>query len=220
VDQSTKSFPPADGVSSSRDLVLLWCLWLLGSWSVCVVDFGQAASRWMVFSCMVGLMLMWPVFRLSQSAGRPISAGSVLWDWLCLNMVLQAAIWPLHVTALWSVEQALWLAVAMAGWSMLTGLLLLICSGWASGPGRMAGTVMCLLLIVGEPVAMAALAGARISGAWSMRVSPIDTLWALTERPARVWPMQVIGVVAVAIVGWLTVGLARTVTRSAGSQGN
>lgn len=183
---------------------------------MCVADGGQAASRWMVFSCMIGLMLIWPVFRLSQNVGRAIPAESILWDWLCLNMVLQAVIWPLHVTASWSVEQALWLIVALAGWSLLTGLLLLICSGWTSGSGRAVGAVMCLLLVLGEPVAMAALAGARLSGAWSMRVSPINTLWALTERPARVWPMQILGVAAAAIASWLIVGLARSVARSTG----
>ena len=187
---------------------------------MCVAGVAHAASRSMVFSCMIGLMLMWPVFRLCQNSDRTISGESILWDWLCLNMVLQAVIWPLHVTASWSVAQALWLIVALAGWGLLTGLVLLICGGWTSSLGRAAGTVMCLLVIVGEPVAMTALAGTRLLGPWSMRVSPIDTLWALTDRPARVWPMQVLGVALAAIIGWLIVGLVRAVGRSTGDTRN
>ena len=183
---------------------------------MCVVDGGPAASRSMAFSCMIGLMLMWPVFRLSQNIDYAISGESILWDWLCLNMVLQAVIWPLHVTASWSVPQALWLVVALAAWGLLTGLVLLICGRWTSGLGRASGAAMCLLVIVGEPVVMVVLAGARFLGPWSMRISPIDTLWALTDRPARVWPMQVLGIAVAAIAGWLIVGLARAVRRSAG----
>ena len=170
-----------------------------GGWSV--------GSPWMVVSCMTGLMLMWPALRLGQNIGRAMSAEQVLWDWVCLILVVQVVIWPLRVSADWSMAQVVWLDVALSGWSLATGLLLLVCSGWTSGAGRTAGMAACLLLVLGEPLLMAGLAWAGVCGVWSMWVSPIDTLWALTSRPASIWPAHILGVTAAAVAGWVAATL-------------
>ena len=185
----------------------MWCLWLLGSWLASGSDGAQVASRRMVFACLTGLMLMWPVLRLAQSSGRPLKAEAVLWDWFCLNLVMQAVIWSLHVSAEWSLAQAFWLDAACAGWSLLTGLLLLAGGGWTSAPGRVAALGLCVLLVLGEPLLMAVVSAGRSGVLWVMWLSPIDTIWALTDRPPRILPAHVIGVAAVAAGGWLGAGL-------------
>jgi len=164
----------------------------------------------MVFSCLTGAMVMWPVLRLSQNMGRAISAGLLLWDWLCLNMVLQAVIWPLCITAQWTSQQALWLVAALAAWSLLSGLVLLVSGCWTSALGRVAGMLLCLLLLLGEPLLMACFASAHLSGVWSMWISPIDTFLLLTGSPMRVCGAHIIGVAVAAVLGWLAVLIARS----------
>ena len=127
----------------------------------------------MVFSCLTGVMVMWPVLRLSQNMGQAVSAGLLLWDWLCLNMVLQAVIWPLCVTSGWTSQQALWLVAALAAWSLLSGAALLAAGCWTSVLGRVAGTLLCLLLVLGEPLLMACLACAHVGSVWSMWISQV-----------------------------------------------
>ena len=198
----------APAESSARDLVLLWCLWLLGSWLVSGLGGWQvAAPRWMVFASLTGFMLMWPALRLGQDLGWALSAGVVLWDWFCLNLVFQAVVWPLQVSAEWTLAQALWLDGALAGWSLLTGLVLVGVGRWTSPAGRVAAMGLCLLLVLGEPLLLAIMSLARLGAVWPMWISPIDTVWALTEEPARIWPPHVAGVMAVAAAGWLLVVL-------------
>ena len=56
---------------SNREVVIGWCIWLMGSW---VVNYDLSSplptARWMVFSSLVGMTLVWPAWRLS--AGRPL----------------------------------------------------------------------------------------------------------------------------------------------------
>ena len=172
----------------------------------------------MIVSCMTGLMLMWPALRLGQNIRRPMSAGHVLWDWLCLVLIVQVVIWPLRVSTEWTVAQVVWLDVALGGWSLATGLLLLICSGWTSGAGRTAGMLVCLLLVLGEPLLMAGLTWTGICGVWPMWVSPIDTLWALTSRPVVIWPGHILGVTAAAVAGWIVVAVGRKAASTANTR--
>lgn len=69
------------------ELVLYWCLWLLGSWAVTRWLAPTAvAGRLMVFAMLFGLLVLWPAYRLSQrgphgqwasgAPGPPGSSGS------------------------------------------------------------------------------------------------------------------------------------------------
>ncbi|MEX2213783.1 MAG: hypothetical protein WD768_06635 [Phycisphaeraceae bacterium] len=51
---------------SSRELLLGWCFWLLGSWFVLGLGLDGTPVRWMIFSAMIGMLMLWPLFRLSQ----------------------------------------------------------------------------------------------------------------------------------------------------------
>jgi hypothetical protein len=74
-----------DSDPSSRELLLGWCLWLLGSWLLLGMGLRGTPIREMVFASMFGMMLLWPAFRLSQDGrwrrwwvphGEPSEAGS------------------------------------------------------------------------------------------------------------------------------------------------
>ena len=212
---------------------MCWCLWLLGSWGVILLlDSPVPAARWMVFAAMAGMMLLWPLLRLSQAPapaeeGRAaaLAARQALKDWLSLNLVFQAVAWPLQLTAGWRLSQTAWLSGAMAAWTLLSAALV----AWGcrrTGPGaRTAAMILCVLLLLGEPLALAGLnvlAGYRgpgLTGAghtggisWPMYVSPIDALWAATDSrfnwDADRWGPRILGVGGAALLAWW--GLARS----------
>jgi len=210
-----------------RELVLAWCLWLLGGLMVTwAMDMPAAEMiRWMVIGSLIGMMLLWPTFRLSQSPGglenppdektsgqvpNPASDPAqdtlitpmvILRDWFFLILVFQAVIWPLRLTAQWSTLQTVWLDAAVAAWTLLSAVL--IAWGCLSNRGRdrTLAMVLCLLLLFGEPIAMWLVnLGASPPGAphysWTMRISPFETVWTLTHLTA-------VNVSRPSQIGWL-----------------
>src|SRR5206468_387657 len=120
--------------------------------------------------------------RRQLSGARPIVR--VLVDWFSLNLVLQAVIWPLRLIADWPLSQTLWIDAALAGWSLLAGLLVAWGCRSNRGGDRTAVMLLCMLIVLGEPAALAVLgAAAPRSGVhWVMRISPVQTLYHLTAQ--------------------------------------
>lgn len=222
-----------------RELVLIWCLWVLGSWAV-TLGFNppELAMRRMIYACMIGMMLLWPVWRLSLDSrwrrsrpGQvPASDGEtstnerlktpffgpalVFRDWLSLNVVFQAVVWPLRISALWSLGQTIWLDAAVACWTLLTAALVAWGCCSRHGGRRTVAMLLCVLVILGEPLVMGLLnlgSGSEMSGGitWAMRVSPLHTLWVLAGSPqawtVQPWAMHVLLVGLAAAAGWLIV---------------
>ena len=194
--------PPAH----TRPLVLGWCLWLLGAWSVALfIDSTTPAVRWMVFSVLTGLMMIWPAVRLSQmnfdEAAKHGGAQTLL-DWLCLMLVLQAVIWPLRFSAQWSFTQTWWLDSAIMGWSALTALIIAWGRRSARPWTRSVAMGGCVGLLLGEPALMI-----LVSGHWMLKISPIQTVWALSLPPKQFvlepWITHVVAAAAAAMIGWL-----------------
>lgn len=224
-----------------RLLIISWCLWLLVSWSITLaIGSPVHAVRWVVFSAAFGLMAVWPALRLSQrlggwrcdkglghamELGAPLRLLATLLDWTCMLMVFQVVVWPLMLVGRWSVQQTLWLDLAVLAWSLLSAALVgmgrLSSAGWA----RVLAMVLCVLLWVGEPAWMA-LGGAgfadpaNVSG-WQMRISPIQALWELTTTvrpfdPAG-WIPAVISTATAAGLAWvLLAGMAWWIREDAG----
>ncbi len=197
----------------SKGLVLGWCLWLLGSWAVLLPMEGAAwAVRGMIVSGLVGMMLLWPLVRLSESpaegavqAPRWLLVLGVLVEWLSLMAVFQAVVWPLRVTGEWGLAQTLWLDGAVASWSLMTAALLAMGVQSRRSVGRSGVMALCVLLLLAEPMWM----GLAETEGWVMRVSPLATVWALTS-PGRQWQSDpwvghVIGAACAAAAMWTVV---------------
>ncbi len=224
----------------TRELVLCWCLWLIGTWLVLASTLGWArltgglgwspSYRWMVFSAMIGLMCLWPAVRLSQGladvAGNDAKAtrdfpalGPVWRDWLALNAVFHAVLWPMKVLSQWSVEQTLWIAVAMLAWSLLAGLIIAWGRCGQSGSMRTLAMLGCVGIVVAEPALMALTTTLRGDGfvAGPMRLSPVETLWQLSVRPAIYmpdpWAYHALAVALAALLGWAVLAILRPLRR-------
>jgi hypothetical protein len=179
--------------------------WLVGT----SIDHYIHATRWLLFACMFGLMIMWPAMRLSQEIDPRLAPSQILWDWFSLNLAFQVVIWPMKVSAQWNTAQTLWLDAAMAVWSLLVGVVLAWAMRRGTGRDRIAGMVICVLICFGEPAIAALLSMTQNAGNtwhWPILLSPIETLILLTANPPMVAPIHILGIAMLAMAGWLTLG--------------
>ncbi|MEM9415028.1 MAG: hypothetical protein AAGA29_06050 [Planctomycetota bacterium] len=190
-----------------RIVIIAWCFWLLGSWaSSWLADTGLPRVRWMLFTGLLGMMLVWPALRLSQPVharepGR--GAAQAFLDWLAMVLVFQAVIWSLRLIAGWTIARGYWLDAAFVSWTLLTAVVV----GWGrsspSGWVRTVAYVLCLGIVLAEPLSLVLFG---VPGAEAMRVSPLQTFWALTHLPAHAsldpWDGRIIVVGVSAVLGW------------------
>jgi len=177
--------------------------------------------RAMMLLVMVGLLLLWPALRLSQDrwasqsrtmmllSGRsgPIS---VLMDWLGLALIAQAVVWSFKITANWTVHQTLWIDAAVLSWSLLAAALVAWGVQWRGNIPRAVAMLLCVGLFWGEPLVYS-LMTPRLADSppWRMRISPLQTIWHLSE-PGGLWSVepwhtQVLAVAVAAVVAWVLV---------------
>ena len=190
-----------------RVVIIAWCFWLLGSWGAAwLADTGLPRVRWMLLSGVLGMMVVWPALRLSQAVhprepGR--GAFQIFLDWLAMIVVFQAVIWSLHLIAGWSLSRGYWLDSAIVSWTLLSALIVAWGRMSESGWVRTGAMALCLGVVLAEPV-LGVLGLYR--DAVGMRVSPLETLWALTNLPERaplgVWQERIVVVGLAALLGW------------------
>lgn len=193
-------------------VVLGWCVLLIGTWLAAMwLDSPVPSARWLMLTALMGLMLVWPAARLGEDRWR-MSPAAVAVEWLCLVLVLQAVVWPLRIISGWRMDQTVWLDGAVLAWSFLSAAVVALGMQFRSGMGRTAAMVVCVLLVLGEPMALALAAVVRGGGPlWAMRVTPISTVWALTHPMANVslapWPGRVMTAGAAAVAAWVVVAM-------------
>ncbi len=236
---------------ASKGLVLLWCLWLMGNWLIISrVDTSFASFRWMMMAIMIGLVVLWPMYRLSQDhpdtdpapepvrkkpfiyfgtfeSAYPMRPGVVFTDWLCLNLVLQAILWPLYlgpqwsaifagvqgkdpvidVDTRWSVQQTMWMGLDVAAWSLLAGCVIVLGCRARTSKGRGLAMLCAIALVLGEPLLMWVLnLISPIWLGWPMVVTPIRSFWEISGQPndwnGRYWVPILQVTVSVAVGAW------------------
>jgi len=148
---------PAPALLLPRGLILLSAVWLIGSW---VIAFGprtpvqpSSASftpgvRLMTLCLTFGLMIAWPLLRLSQQA-TPWPYRKVILDLVSLLALVQVVLWPMRIVTNWPASRVAAIDATVAGWLLLAGALVASAiSSSRTGPRTLAmlGCVgMCLL---------------------------------------------------------------------------
>ncbi len=196
----------ADG-QGIRVIVRGWCLRLIGTWVAALwTTSAVPASRWMLVASAAGLTVVWPVVRLSlDSPHRMKPAVLALVDLLALAGLHHAVIWPLALTAGWETRQAAWIDAAVLAWSLLSAAMVALGIQAGQALPRVIAATLCILLLFGEPLFIA-LFTAPEPGTVMMRISPLQTLWALSEegrqwtRPP--WQLNVIVAAVAALLAW------------------
>jgi len=209
------AFPARD--LRRRAVIFLACGWMLGSWLLALgLDSAPVASRWMVFGCLFGLLLIWPAIRLSQGTARDrcsrADLGVVFADWVKLGLLLQLVIWPLWLSAEWRPRQALWLSGGLLAWSLLAGAIL----AWGRAGGgarRTLAMILCLALLLAEPALMGLLSAGGGPTGWVMRVSPLEMAWTLTASGGwewtDFWRQRITWVFVAAALAWIAMASGR-----------
>ena len=164
-----------------------------------------------------GMMVVWPALQLSQlryivsqtgsNENQPISVPARTWvvfvQWLCLALVNQSVLWPLQITANWSMMQSLWINAALLAWSLLIGLFIAVGKRSIESLPRTIAMLICVGLLFGEPVLQAVF-----GQSWSMLISPVSTMSQLLIN--QVSPAVATHITAVALascVGWGILGI-------------
>jgi len=200
-----------------RVFTLLWTVFLLAATAVSIATVGlqgavleegaRAAARMILQTAAIGLVVLWPLTRLSQRRPEPVG---VLWsvqDTIAVLIPLQAVIWPHIPLARWSVHLAAASACVLAAWASLVGAILAFAfAGRPPGAlARSAWMLLFLVLLAGAPLASIGLhaGGATLgaAGAWLQMASPLTAIDELAPR--RGWH----GSASITKAHWIAIGL-------------
>lgn len=223
--------PWAHRRAEPRGLALCWTLYLFAATAVATGSVGlrgavsiegmRLAAEMLLVSVGAGMIVLWPMLRLSQLAAPRPGIGWAAGDAFAIAMPAQAVIWPQIWLARWSPIAAIAAATLVLTWTaVVSGLLALTFS--RDHPPAQRAWWMALFVILGlsgpvvsavSPVATGGLplAPHQPPTHWSM-LSPVSGLRDLAQSaPARTWVSPVrheqwIMIGATAIVGgvlWL-----------------
>jgi hypothetical protein len=157
-------------------LILLWCLWLIGSWALTLrlrapVQPSSATFepgvRMLLLCVGLGLVIGWPLLRLSQ---EPVSRPGrhTLVDLISLIALMQVVLWLGHLLTSWSAARTAAIDAMLAGWAALAGALVAAATGGGRAMPRNLAMLMCVFMSVLGPAAMWM--------GWSPTYEPVSTV--------------------------------------------
>lgn len=113
-------------------------LWLSRATRVTIGTYSPAA-RIMLVVVAAGMVLLWPMVRLSQERPRGSPVAAALADWFVIQLPVQMVVWPLIVLANWPVGTVGALSALFALWGLLVAGVLALAYTFAGGPGDESG---------------------------------------------------------------------------------
>jgi hypothetical protein len=203
--------PGATPLLLPRGLIFLASLWLIGSWMLTIgvrtpiqaVSASYTPAVRLMHLCMViGLMIGWPLLRLSQRAlARPLAQAAL--DLLVLLALVQVVIWPLRLVTPWSIGRTAALDAALSGWLLLVGAVVAAATGTGSPGPRWLAMAACLVFcLLGPLLAALGSAGGAIAGIQFGPIMAVHTLCRGAGDPpsAEQWTwIAVVGAAALAV---------------------
>ncbi len=144
-----------------RPLIFFSSLWMIGSWVVAIgfrppIQPSSASYtpgvRLMLLCLAVGLMIGWPLFRLSQQTS-PYPIRQTWLDIIVLLTMVQVVIWPLRLVTDWSVPRMAAMDATLAGWMTLAGAVIAAAVGSDRGGVRTLAMLACVCMCLLGPAA-------------------------------------------------------------------
>ncbi|MCP4833169.1 MAG: hypothetical protein GY895_00250 [Phycisphaera sp.] len=203
-------------VELPRGLVFGASSWLAASW---LVSLGlrpplqptstayTPAARMMVVAIMIGIVVAWPLLRLSTPrAHRPLLSASL--DTISLVSLTLLVIWPLRLVTTWSVDRLTTISMDLVANTILVGGLLAIVG--VARRGATAAMIAVMILLVAP--AVVAL-GTPIEP--SLSPSPLVRIWSIASGgPAPLAPAAWSGAAVTVTVGLVLWLVANRIQRS------
>lgn len=192
--------------------------WVARYTAITASSYGPAA-RIMLVVVAVGMIVLWPMTRLSQASPRAHPALAAVGDFFVVQAPVQIIIWPLIVLANWPSDIVIGLAAMFAAWGVLVGgLVALALAGREVSEardarlyGRTGWMVVALALGFGAVAVQAALIATGVSAPpWLRMSSPVTAIPALTghglsgpSAPVSQAQWQtIVGTLSVAVLLW------------------
>jgi hypothetical protein len=153
---------PAPSLLLPRGLILASSLWLIVSWLLCIgikmpvqpsSDSFTPGVRLMMMSITVGLLIGWPMLRLSQRPS-PFAVSAAFLDLMTLVMLVQIVIWPLRIVTNWPPIRVAAIDATLVGWMVIVGAVIASATGVTSRGPRLLGMAACLAICLGAPLLM------------------------------------------------------------------
>ena len=142
-----------------RGLIFSASLWLIASWIIALgwrtpVQPSSASYtpgvRLMLLCVTIGLMIGWPLLRLSQTrAWHPIAQTWL--DLLVLLGLLQVVIWPLRLVTTWTTWRTAALDATMMGWLLLAGAIVAAAIVTDRQGPRVLAMIVCIGMCIAGP---------------------------------------------------------------------
>lgn len=180
-------------------------------------DSYSPAGRIMLVVVAVGMVLLWPMTRLSQVSPDRNTLGAVWTDLLLIQLPVQIVTWPMMVLGNWPRDIVLGVSALLGGWGVLTSGLI---AGALVGPGiqnprdrrliqRTLWMIAAVLVLGTAPVVQAiVLARGEAPPVWLKMGSPLTAIPAMTGR-GLVGPSSPISAIQWEAIGatWVLGGL-------------
>lgn len=189
-----------------RGFALLWSCYLLGACAVTLfrpafsLSFDlmhiRTSSRMLVAMLCLGIVVVWPMFRLSQAPPRHPTRGALV-DVLIVLAPCLAIVGSTSLLTRWHWHASGAMLAAVASWTLLVGGAIAVATRWESGGAR----ALSMLAILG--VCSASLLGGLVN-AWSATqsgasldpegwrvaqlLSPFSAPFAISSHPSPAGP--------------------------------
>lgn len=141
-----------------RTFAFLWAMFLMFAALVALgvvltggivsLDAYQPLSRGLVVTISVGVLIFWPLLRLSQDVPHEGSLLAIAKDLFIVLVPVQAVVWPQMFLARWSVETVLAMSLALTAWTLVTGAVLVLALR-RRGTVRTGWMMLCIALAIG-----------------------------------------------------------------------
>ncbi len=187
-----------------RTFALVWTIFLMlatlvmfASMSaalVVTVDVYRPATRILLMTITAGIVLIWPMIRLSQARPYGSALPHVARDILIVLIPVQALIWPqaLRLLGGWPLERCAAIAACQSAWALLIGGFLALGLTFDPvgrvGPARGAWMAFFAAIAIGVPLVELAFGSIVLPGAHdlssvvAMMMSPITAVYELVRE--------------------------------------
>ncbi|MEL6498499.1 MAG: hypothetical protein AAF937_03825 [Planctomycetota bacterium] len=143
--------PYAHRRGEPRGFTVLWLAYLflvagsvyaaIGNPAFASAEGYRLASKVLLTMVGVGLLAVWPVLRLTQSAAIAGGVAATLRDVAIVLIPMQALIWPQSLITGWSVSSVGAVALVLVAWTLIIGAVIAAATGPARGHPRAQGAL-------------------------------------------------------------------------------
>jgi hypothetical protein len=150
---------PPPSVVLPRALIFLASIWLIGSWVIAIglkrpvqpsSSSYEPGVRLMLICLTTGLMVGWPMLRLSQ-VHTPLPVRQTILDLVVLLSMVQVVLWPLRLVTTWPVMRTAAIDATITGWLLIFGAVIAAAIGTDRRGPRNLAMVVCIGLCLAGP---------------------------------------------------------------------